>query len=83
MSDNVEIQKLSEEEAKSTKNDTVFVRFMKENWISILLMIYILSPIDLIPEAILPVIGQTDDFVVGLLEVMRRWYLFKKNKQSE
>ncbi|MBN1617848.1 DUF1232 domain-containing protein [Candidatus Dojkabacteria bacterium] len=56
---------------------------MKENWISILLMIYILSPIDLIPEAILPVIGQTDDFVVGLLEVMRRWYLFKKNKQSE
>ncbi|GAB4161552.1 MAG: hypothetical protein Fur003_4880 [Candidatus Dojkabacteria bacterium] len=56
--------------------------FIKENWITILVLLYLVSPIDFIPEGVLPVIGSTDDAGIMLLELIRRFYLFNKSKNS-
>lgn len=44
-------------------------KFIKQNWILILSVIYILSPIDLIPEFLLGPLGIIDDaaVLIGLL----------------
>lgn len=57
-----------------------FGRFLKENWISIAVLLYLASPVDLIPEALFPVIGSVDDLVVALVSA---WSLWKKNKSSQ
>jgi uncharacterized membrane protein YkvA (DUF1232 family) len=43
-------------------------KFLKKNWLLILSLIYILSPIDLIPEAFLGPLGLIDD--AGLLFIL-------------
>lgn len=53
-------------------------RFINQNWTTILAVIYVLSPIDLIPEAFIPVAGIADDAVVVLLELIRKWRMFSK-----
>jgi len=63
---------------KNTK--TKFHRFIEQNWITILAMVYVLSPIDFIPEAFIPVIGIADDAVVVLLELIRKWHTFSKSE---
>ncbi|MBN2100520.1 DUF1232 domain-containing protein [Candidatus Dojkabacteria bacterium] len=63
--------------AKNRKSK--FGSFMKENWPSILALIYIISPIDFIPEAFAPIVGSADDAVVLILEIARRWYLHNKS----
>lgn len=35
--------------------------FAKENWLIIIALIYLISPVDLLPEFLLPVIGLLDD----------------------
>lgn len=41
--------------------------FAKDNWVIILTAIYVLSPVDLIPNAVAPVLGVLDDLgVIGL-----------------
>lgn len=57
-------------------------RFLNQNWITILAIFYVLSPIDLIPEAFIPVAGIADDAVVVLLELIRKWYLFSKTDKN-
>jgi len=41
--------------------------------------VYVLSPIDFLPDQI-PLIGQTDDALVVMLEFVRRYYEYKKNQ---
>jgi uncharacterized membrane protein YkvA (DUF1232 family) len=76
---------MSETEYKSLKKkqpDSKFLIFMKENWPSLLALIYVLSPIDLIPEALIPVVGYADDVVIVGIELFRRWYVFNKKNRS-
>ncbi len=42
-------------------------KFLKDNWILILSLIYILSPIDIIPEAFLGPFGIIDDSLLVIL----------------
>ena len=49
-------------------------KFFKENWLIILAIIYLIWPIDIIPD-IVPVAGQTDDAVLLAIEMIRRWYV--------
>jgi len=46
--------------------------FIKENWILLLAVLYVLSPIDIIPDVI-PIFGATDDAGVVLIELARRF----------
>lgn len=47
------------------------LKFLKENWFLILAIIYVFSPIDLIPEFV-PIFGSFDDGGILLVELIRR-----------
>ncbi|MDD3662021.1 MAG: YkvA family protein [Candidatus Dojkabacteria bacterium] len=53
--------------------------FIKDNWTLIAVLLYVISPVDLIPEALLPLIGAVDDGVVAAAELLRRWIAYKKS----
>ncbi len=46
-------------------------KFLKDNWFLILIIVYVLFPLDLIPDAI-PVFGNIDEGMVLLIELIRR-----------
>jgi uncharacterized membrane protein YkvA (DUF1232 family) len=55
-------------------------KFLKKHWLLILGLIYIVSPLDLLPEAIFPGVGYVDDaFVLGL-ELVTEYY--RRQKES-
>jgi len=47
--------------------------FLKKNWSLLAVLAYLLSPLDFIPEMILPGIGIADDALVVFIEMYRRW----------
>jgi len=51
--------------------------FLKENWLLIIALLYLIWPIDAIADVI-PVAGQTDDAILFLIEMIRRWYIKKQ-----
>lgn len=55
--------------------------FLKDNWLLILALIYVLSPIDFIPDALLP-IGFGDDLLVLLLTLAKKYWGYKKKKDN-
>ncbi|MEA3356890.1 MAG: YkvA family protein [Patescibacteria group bacterium] len=63
---------------KKKNTDPSFKQFLKENYVTVLVLLYIFSPIDLIPD-ILP-FGESDDFVLAVIEIFSRWKEYKKSK---
>jgi uncharacterized membrane protein YkvA (DUF1232 family) len=51
--------------------------FIKKNWTLLAVLLYVLSPLDFLPEIILPGIGIADDAVVVFIEMYRRWREYK------
>jgi uncharacterized membrane protein YkvA (DUF1232 family) len=51
--------------------------FLKKNWLLIVALIYVLLPVDLIPD-IIPLAGQTDDALVVLIEIIKRYLEYQK-----
>lgn len=59
--------------------------FLKDNWPLLLVFIYVLSPIDLIPEALPAVgniIGTLDDATLVLLQGILTYQNIKKEKKK-
>ena len=55
--------------------------FLRENWLLVLALIYVLSPIDFIPDALLPV-GFGDDLLVLLATLAKKYWDNKRNKED-
>lgn len=53
-------------------------KFLKDNWTLLLVLIYIVSPVDFIPESIFGPIGVTDDVTLLILELFRKYRAKKK-----
>jgi len=53
-------------------------KFLKKNWLLIVGLLYLIAPIDLIPD-IIPIVGTMDDAGLLLIELVRRWNLSSKN----
>lgn len=53
------------------KNDNVR-KFFKENWYLIFALVYLIFPLDFLPDDI-PLIGSVDDAFLLLIEVVRRY----------
>lgn len=51
--------------------------FLKTNWLLLVAIIYVLSPIDIIPD-ILPGIGGVDDSLLLIIELLRQYGQYKK-----
>jgi uncharacterized membrane protein YkvA (DUF1232 family) len=56
-------------------------KFIKENWLLIIAILYLIFPLDLIPD-IIPVIGMADDTALLVVELIRR-IVSKKNSSSK
>lgn len=56
-------------------------KFLKRNWLLAFAVLYVLSPIDIIPDQI-PLIGQTDDAALVLVELIRKYSEYKKKKDT-
>jgi uncharacterized membrane protein YkvA (DUF1232 family) len=46
--------------------------FLKKNWMVIVALVYLLSPVDFIPD-VLPVLGASDDVLVLLATLFIKW----------
>lgn len=55
--------------------------FFKNSWLFILGIIYLLLPIDLIPD-ITPIFGTFDDSTLIILGLIKQYIDFKKRKKS-
>jgi len=47
-------------------------KFLKENWLMILAIVYVFFPLDIIPDAV-PILGSTDDALLLLLDLIKRY----------
>lgn len=56
------------------------IKFLKKNLLLIIIIIYTLSPLDFIPEGILGPLGFGDDISLLLIELIRRYFAFKKEQ---
>ena len=54
--------------------------FFKENWLLFVAIIYMLLPVDFIPDVI-PVLGQVDDSLVILIDLLTRYNDFRKRNK--
>lgn len=62
---------------------TVRNTFLEKNWLLILAIIYLILPVDLIPDAI-PVVGSLDDAALLIINLIQKYILWKKeNEQKE
>lgn len=56
-------------------------RFLKDNWLLVVAVIYVLLPIDIIPDWLLP-IGFVDDLGVLLATLLWRYISYKKGGEK-
>ena len=54
--------------------------FLKENWMLIAAVIYLMFPVDILPD-IVPVLGVGDDALVLIGSLLIKYAKFKKNKK--
>lgn len=55
--------------------------FLKERWVVIVALAYLILPIDFVSDAI-PLLGNVDDFTVLLAGLIKEYVDFKKEKKS-
>ena len=56
--------------------------FLKKNWFLVVALIYLLSPVDFIPDVI-PALGASDDVLVLLATLFIKYRQHVKNKKAE
>jgi uncharacterized membrane protein YkvA (DUF1232 family) len=70
-------------QSESGKNKKGVKSFIKKYWLTFAVLLYLVSPFDLLPEGFLPAIGQVDDALLALIELLRQWHRFKNEKDSD
>ena len=55
--------------------------FFRQNWMLILAIVYVLSPLDFVPDALLPV-GLGDDILVLLWALIKKYFDYRKDKNN-
>jgi uncharacterized membrane protein YkvA (DUF1232 family) len=60
---------------------TVRNTFLEKNWLLILAIIYLILPVDLIPDAI-PVVGSLDDAALLIINLIQKYILWKREKEQ-
>jgi uncharacterized membrane protein YkvA (DUF1232 family) len=59
------------------------MKFIKSNWLLILSLVYVLSPLDFIPELLLGPIGIIDDGGLLIVLLIKATYSFIKESKME
>lgn len=66
-----------ENEQKQNK----FVQLIKKRWFLILAIIYLIAPVDLIPDVI-PIFGKVDDATLLLVDLVRSYIGLQKSNET-
>lgn len=66
---------------KEGSGKSTFMDFLKDNWLIVVVLLYVFIPIDFIPDR-LPLIGNLDDTSLILVEAVRRYADYKKTKKK-
>ena len=56
--------------------------FLKKNWMILVFLVYLFSPIDVIPD-ILPVVGQIDEATLVILKMIMDYRAEQQAKEDE
>lgn len=70
-------KKLKKSNEVMSKHYSGIKEFVKDNWYLLFALAYLISPLDFLPDS-LPLIGNVDDAIVLLIEVMRRYQSNRK-----
>ena len=70
----MEIKKIEQPNTQDIK------RFLKENWMLILAIFYLMFPVDILPD-IVPILGVGDDALVLIGSLLIKYAKFKKTKK--
>lgn len=62
-------------------NKRKMMKFVKENWLLVAAILYVLSPIDLIPDFV-PAIGYSDDLAILVLTLIINYLRFRKKVKN-
>ncbi len=54
-------------------------RFLQKNWVLIIAILYVLSPIDVLPD-FLPLVGYSDDLLVLIGSLLIGYVQYKKER---
>ncbi|MBD3328952.1 DUF1232 domain-containing protein [Candidatus Dojkabacteria bacterium] len=68
--------------SSNRKQESKLLSVLKENWLLLFAILYIISPIDVIPDWI-PVAGQGDDALVLIIELINQLRKFKQKRASK
>lgn len=60
------------ESLKRKTKESEIIKFMRKNWMLLIAIVYVLSPIDFLPD-VLPLLGFGDDIFVMLFTLYLRW----------
>lgn len=70
----------SSNKTAESANDRGIVKFAKDNFLLIFAIVYLLIPIDLLPD-IIPVLGYGDDVVILAAGLLRSYVKYKQGKE--
>ncbi|MCK9368495.1 YkvA family protein [Candidatus Dojkabacteria bacterium] len=73
---------MEKEVVKVTKQESRPVTFFKGNWLLILAIIYVLLPVDLIPD-IIPIAGKADDVTLIIISLIKSYLDNKKISEQK
>ena len=74
-------EKVEDLSTEKFPKESLLIQFVKENWFLIFITLYILLPVDLIPDSI-PLIGSVDDSVLLLIKVLQMFKEFRDARNS-
>lgn len=56
--------------------------FLERNWLLVLAIVYLLLPVDLIPDSI-PLLGNLDDAALIVINLLQKYAEWKKEQKSD
>ncbi len=63
-------------------NKNIKKSFLQKKWPFLLVILYVLSPIDLIPDFVAP-LGSVDDTALLIIEFIRQYNEYRKNNSQK
>ena len=83
----IQAEKITKEIAKlppiKNMKDFDIVAFLKKNWLLILILIYMVSPLDFIPVWLFGPLGLADDITLLVIELIRRAIMSTNSQESD
>ena len=65
----------------NSKDQSVFMGFIKSNWLLVVAILYLILPFDFVFDSI-PILGQIDDLGIFLVNLIKMYLDYKKENEK-